>query len=269
MRTQNLNENRVGDVIGSMFWHGRSWHGVRNRELEFEWSFGRRTTACHAHINFGAGDSDNALQLSLAIPWLFSVYATLCGVWQLKREYEFGAAIHNNSFWLYTGNDPMGSWSKDNAWWDQTHSWRFPWDLEHYTTEILEHKANLPYLCKAVYTERSGKKHRGKDPFERMYISDAAQKTATEIYDYTYTLKSGEVQHRKAAVYADRMTWRARWYPLIPMRLVRTCINVTFDAEVGEKTGSWKGGCVGCGYEMKHGETPLDTLRRMEKERKF
>ena len=46
-------------------------------------------------------------------------------------------------------------------------------------------------------------------------------------------------------------------------------IGVSFDGEVGEETGSWKGGCVGCGYEMLPGEVPLDTLRRMERDRKF
>jgi len=39
--------------------------------------------------------------------------------------------------------------------------------------------------------------------------------------------------------------------------------------EVGERTGEWKGGTTGCGYQMLPNETPLETLRRMEKERKF
>jgi hypothetical protein len=39
--------------------------------------------------------------------------------------------------------------------------------------------------------------------------------------------------------------------------------------EVGERTGSYKGGTLGCSHKMLKGETPLQTLRRMEKERKF
>lgn len=46
-------------------------------------------------------------------------------------------------------------------------------------------------------------------------------------------------------------------------------IDVEFNAEVGERTGSWKGGCIGCGYQMNPNETPLQALRRMEAERKF
>lgn len=90
------------------------------------------------------------------------------------------------------------------------------------------------------------------------------------VHDYTYKLRSGEIQHRKATIYVDRMEWRWRWLKLLPWpRLVRTSINVSFDGEVGEGTGSYKGGTIGCGYDMKPGETPLETLRRMEREREF
>ena len=96
-----------------------------------------------------------------------------------------------------------------------------------------------------------------------------AERSVSETYDYTYTLKNGTVQKRKADVRVTRMEWRARWWPVIHKRKVSTSINVTFDEEVGEGTGSWKGGCVGCGYEMNEAETPKECLRRMERERKF
>ena len=92
----------------------------------------------------------------------------------------------------------------------------------------------------------------------------------TETHPYTYTLLSGEVQHRQATIRRERwvrgrhILSRFGW----PSR-VRHCIFVEFDDEVGEETGSWKGGCIGCGCDMLDGETPLETLRRMEAERKF
>ena len=90
------------------------------------------------------------------------------------------------------------------------------------------------------------------------------------VHDYTYVLKSGEVQKRKATIYADRMEWRWNALQWLPWpRLVRDSINVSFDGEVGEETGSRKGGTIGCGYTMKPGEKAIDTLRRMERERKF
>lgn len=58
-----------------------------------------------------------------------------------------------------------------------------------------------------------------------------------------------------------------KWFPFI--RTVNKSIEIQFNDEVGEDTGSWKGGCIGCGYNMLPNETPEMTLRRMEKERIF
>lgn len=87
-----------------------------------------------------------------------------------------------------------------------------------------------------------------------------------ETHSYIYVLKSGKVQNRMATIKMEYRRW-TRWW--IPHKLEKQTIDVTFDKEVGEKSGSWKGGCIGCGYDMKEGESPLDTLRRMEIERKF
>lgn len=94
----------------------------------------------------------------------------------------------------------------------------------------------------------------------------------TGEFPYTYVLRSGEVQHRTATVTVERMTWCWRlfwrlgvWFP----KRVRTSIWVKFSDEVGERTGSWKGGTVGCGYDIRPGETPEQALRRMEADRKF
>jgi hypothetical protein len=99
-----------------------------------------------------------------------------------------------------------------------------------------------------------------------------------EIYEdsYTYRLKSGEIQERTATYYVDEMEWRWRIFhrlyklgiKLGPKKVMR-CISVSFSGEVGERTGSWKGGTLGCGYEMLPGETAQECLRRMERERKF
>lgn len=89
---------------------------------------------------------------------------------------------------------------------------------------------------------------------------------APETHDYTYVLRSGEVQRRKATIQEQTRRW-SRWW--LPFRRVSRSIDIEFDGEVGERSGSWKGGCIGCSYEMQRGETPLMALRRMELERKF
>lgn len=91
-----------------------------------------------------------------------------------------------------------------------------------------------------------------------------------EKHPYTYLRKNGEVQNRTATIGVEVREIRWRWFKWLPFpRIIRKAIDVAFDDEVGEHTGSWKGGTIGCGYTMKPGETPLQTLRRMETERKF
>lgn len=87
-----------------------------------------------------------------------------------------------------------------------------------------------------------------------------------EAHPYTYKLKNGEVQNVIATISAESREWKRRW---LPFRKLSRSIDVNFNGEVGEGTGSWKGGTIGCGYEMLDGESPLDTLRRMERERIF
>jgi hypothetical protein len=91
-----------------------------------------------------------------------------------------------------------------------------------------------------------------------------------EVHPYRYVLKNGTVQDRTATIYGDEREWRWRWFTWLPWpNKISRCIDVAFSDEVGERTGSWKGGTIGCGYEWRNGESMLESLRRMEAERKF
>lgn len=85
-----------------------------------------------------------------------------------------------------------------------------------------------------------------------------------ESHPYRYTLRSGEVQERVATIKAESRLWVRPW---LPFRRLSRSIDIEFDKEVGERSGSWKGGVLGCSYAMRRGEAPLDALRRMERER--
>lgn len=138
------------------------------------------------------------------------------------------------------------------SWGGKTRHFSLPWDFKHMKTEVL--RPDGTWVPKVYSYERH------KEPDGRW----------TETYPYTYRLKNGEIQERQATVYVDRMEWRWRCCTWLPwLALVRKSIEVEFDQEVGERTGSWKGGTVGCSYEMRPGETPNQTLRRMEREREF
>jgi hypothetical protein len=91
-----------------------------------------------------------------------------------------------------------------------------------------------------------------------------------EQYPYHYLLRSGEKQDRTATIFVDRRIWRLkllRWTRRF--QRVRVSIDVTFSDEVGERSGSWKGGTIGCSYDLRPGEMPRECLKRMESERRF
>jgi hypothetical protein len=114
-----------------------------------------------------------------------------------------------------------------------------------------------------TYTEERGPEIDWKERHEK----EAAEKAkVSQVFPYRYTCRDGTVQDVNATVFVDRLTWRRKW---TPFHMSRTSIDVHFSSEVGEGKDSWKGGCIGCGYEMQKGENAEQCLRRMEKERKF
>lgn len=203
--------------------------------------------------------------LHIAIPWIISIYLHLPPIG--GTDWRLGMAIHSHTLWVYPFSR-VNEYRSSDPWWKKGFSWAFPWQWDWFSTQVLEHKAFLPGLQGVVWTEFKWSR-RTTDTFVLFRQKDDAAATVSQTYPYLYVRKNGETQVRKATVFVDRMTWRMRWWPLLPFTKTRTCIDVKFDQEVGERTGSWKGGCVGCGYEMRPGETPWDTLKRMESERKF
>jgi hypothetical protein len=92
----------------------------------------------------------------------------------------------------------------------------------------------------------------------------------SETYPYRYVLRSGEVQEREATVTVAEMEHRWRWFKWLPLsRRVSRYIDIKFNGEVGERAGSWKGGCLGCSFTIRHDEMPREALARMEQQRKF
>lgn len=261
--SQNLNENRQGNIIGSMFWHGRAWYHAK-REIHWEWLLGRKARGFSVTASFGNGDGDDGLLLHICLPFLFSLYFGVAGVYRC-RESQIGVTIHNEAIWVYPFSLRMDSPKENDPWWRRHYSWYFPWSHDWHSTEVL-----CPYFFgPAIWKETRSDRRKGRDAFKVMDEQNKAAASVTEEYDYTYTRKSGEVQNVKAKIHVTRMVWRMRWWPLLPFSKSRTSIHVDFSSEVGEGTGSWKGGTTGCGYDMLPGESALSTLRRMQSERKF
>lgn len=129
-------------------------------------------------------------------------------------------------------------------------SFNFPWAFNFWKKEVL-HKSGWR------------KEEKGDDYWDK---EKWANDIILESHPYTYTLKSGEKQERTATIYQEKRYWK-RWFGLHTK--CSHYIEIEFSDEVGERSGSWKGGCIGCSYEVKKGESALQCLKRMSIERKF
>lgn len=134
-----------------------------------------------------------------------------------------------------------------------------PWQWEHHRTEVL--LTNGAWRNRNSASLGSEAYDTARDPLPDVFV---------ECHPYHYLLPNGETQHVTATVTVTRTERRMRIFRWLPWpRRGSRYIDVWFSGEVGARAGSWKGGCLGCGYKMKSGEQPRDTLRRMQTERRF
>jgi hypothetical protein len=189
-------------------------------------------------------------------------FSTIWGQWYIsipfiRSKYDecdpprYGFYFYSNDSWFPT----YFVW----CWGRRTYHLGLPWGLDWVRTS---------YLRKDGEWEHESKKHGVNKSF--WDDSKWGDILWSETHPYTYVLKSGEVQERTAKIKIAEREWRPRWFKWTGLfKFVRKTIEVEFNGEVGERTGSWKGGTTGCGYEMLNGESALECLRRMERERSF
>lgn len=131
-------------------------------------------------------------------------------------------------------------------------SFYMPWMLEQVKHEVQRSDGSwVPYVPEYDQSREPDGRH-------------------VETYPYHYMTRNGDVQHCNATIYVERREYRwrkAQWLPLFAKRSQE--IHVSFSAEVGERSGSWKGGCIGCWYGMRKNETAKECLMRMQDERRF
>ena len=155
---------------------------------------------------------------------------------------RYGIQIHSGTLWLHLGGDMREDINQCDSRW-------ITWELPFVTWIHEWHKMadqNKQWV---------------------LYDFDKSANEYTETHSYKYKLKSGDVQEVDATCSVRWRSWHRKWAPFIKKE--SRCINITFSDEIGERTGSWKGGTIGCDYELIEGESILACLRRMEKERTF
>jgi hypothetical protein len=164
--------------------------------------------------------------------------------------------------WVFEPHEIMESWRITTCDGSVQFNWGrhckviwLPWCRER-----VQHEVRRPDGSWAPYV---GSYERDKEPDGRGLF----------YYPYEYALRSGEVQRATATVYVERNRYVWRLFRKTPLFwwLWRWgyCIAIEFDREMGERAGSWKGGTVGCYWELRKGESPEQALRRMEREREF
>ncbi len=175
------------------------------------------------------------------------------------RSNIYACEYPSYGFYFYS----TGSWFPDSLWfcWGmKIKSIRMPWTWDWVRTSYLKKDGS--------WAHRTNENRKEFDLYEAE--SKLRDELFTESYSYTYVLKDGTVQNRTATVKVEEREWRWKWFKWLGFpKKVHRDIDVRFDAEVGEKTGSWKGGCMGWNWRIKNNETPLECLRRAEKEREF
>jgi hypothetical protein len=142
------------------------------------------------------------------------------------------------------------------CWGRKVYFFEMPWSLQWVRTSILlkgdtwvdETKQNTIFFCKISW--------------------DSLKWTAR--YPYTNTKENGDIQFTYAKVTLEEREWRPKWFKWTTLfSKVKRSIDVTFEREIGEGEGTYKGGVTGCGYDMIPNETPIQCLMRMQEQRKF
>lgn len=197
--------------------------------------------------------SESTWGFHLELPYLFSLYLPLMRAAEPPEEMwdSYGFSWQNGANWGFFRDLHLN-------WGNKCKIVHMPWAMEWYRTSYL--LADQTWYHEIT---RGRKNHIGV--FDRM--RDREQLPLwKETHDYTYCLKNGKKQFRKATIKVEEREWRRRWLMWLPLfRQVRRSIDIAFDDEVGERSGSWKGGVLGTGCELLPTETPWECLQRFER----
>lgn len=199
----------------------------------------------------------------------FSIRYYTGGYYTRNHEFNLGLVFFSLYITLpWKGNcddcDPPGYgiyYHTDAIWfnWNKiTKLIPMPWQLQFVRRSLL--------LADRQTWEHELKGEKGKEFWKDEWLTRAyVMETG-----YIYILKSGKKQHVNATCTIREMEWRPYWFMWTGLfKKVNKTIEVEFSGEVGESAGSWKGGCIACSYSMLPGEAAIDTLIRMENDRKF
>lgn len=237
-------------AIGGRWKNGKRSYRMRWGEL----TIGKRGSAIELCLFSGAAGNEGRFSLHLHLFWINTfISLPFLDRWAYKPGEMMCSWGYSHSpdmgFHLHWGEVKRKTWP---YWQARTKIVNMPWrDWVQTSNDVRRADGSwAPYV---------GSWERNKEPDGRHL----------ETHPYRYVLRSGEVQERNATIYVERRVYKLKWLRWLPFGRVRHSIDVSFDGEVGERTGSWKGGCFGCDYNLRENETPLECLCRMQRDRRF
>lgn len=189
---------------------------------------------------------------------------------RLQRFFPGGCGIDRHAYgftWRWAESLPGIFWN----WGARSGIIAMPWELEHIRTEYLGTDGQW-------WDARAQPDHYSRRLGRNPYTGPDGPPKWSEQHPYRYLLSSGEVQERIATITRRRAFHGRHWFgsgpvssllrKIMPMKRFES-IDVEFNGEVGDRSGSWKGGCIGCSYDIKPEESPRAALMRMQRERRF
>jgi hypothetical protein len=111
--------------------------------------------------------------------------------------------------------------------------------------------------------------HETKGNNQDFWKDEWVEKKWKETHHYFNTREDGSrIDYANATISVEEREWRPKWFKWTSLfKKVRKTISVEFDQEIGKGVGSYKGGTLGCSYELLPNERPVRCLMRMSKER--
>lgn len=146
----------------------------------------------------------------------------------------------------------------------KTKCWELPFVSYGNVYRWVRYKGHLDYyFCEC---DSSDERYWGTHPNKTNY-QGGCQEPTTWTYNYTDPYDGTVVPCK---FWVEEMEWRPKWLKWTKrFALIKRFIEVEFSQEMGSKKDTWKGGTMGCSYEMLPDEHPKECIRRMEKEYKF
>ena len=193
-----------------------------------------------------AGYDEGKANLNLSILWLHLYLYTSQKLEKYnkdtydehKGDREWGIKIHNNVFWIYNGlkhnafefpytyRHIVHSIKRKDGQWENDYS---KLGLKAYKTKNRDYTENI--MKDGSITKNYSKNFWDNEKWDKILYS--------ETFDYTYHLKNGNTQNRKATIKIEKREWRRYflWWTSWNNK-INTFIDIQFDKEVGERSGS-------------------------------